>query len=66
MFFDTTGYDGGQRDGSTIIGHVDKDGSSEAMALSLDLLIVIWRPSPRTIKKGASSTSKRPLFTEGN
>jgi hypothetical protein len=26
VYFDTTGYDGGRRDGSTIIGHVDKDG----------------------------------------
>jgi hypothetical protein len=25
VFFDTTGYDGGRRDGSTIIGQVDKD-----------------------------------------
>ncbi len=25
-YFDTTGYDGGRRDGSTIIGHMDKDG----------------------------------------
>jgi hypothetical protein len=24
--FDTTGYDGGRRDGSILIGHVDKDG----------------------------------------
>jgi hypothetical protein len=25
VFLDTTGYGGGRRDGSTIIGHVDKD-----------------------------------------
>lgn len=27
VYFDTTGYDGGRRDGSTIIGHVDSDGA---------------------------------------
>ena len=33
VYFDTTGYDGGRRDGSTIIGHVDSDGVASGYGL---------------------------------
>ena len=32
-FFDNTAYDGGRRDGSTIIGQVDKDGAVSGYGL---------------------------------
>jgi hypothetical protein len=33
VYFDTTGYDGGRRDGSTIVGHADSDGAFHGYGL---------------------------------
>jgi hypothetical protein len=40
VYFDTTSYDEGRRDGSTIIGHADNDGTVHGRILVLTFLFI--------------------------